>query len=325
MKNPSISIIVPVYNVELYIEKCIESVLNQTIDDYELIIINDGSIDNSGLICQEYAKKSNKIKYFDQKNGGVSLARNIGLENAIGKYICFLDSDDTIENNAVFELLKFIEKYNSIEIDILQFGYTTISENSSKYTIPKFSKIYASEEYFNTNICSPGICGNLIKRELIEGLRFLNGIKVAEDIEFMVKVFSKANIIGSVDKSLYNYLIRENSATTSTINASKALDHLKVAVSLIYYVKNEKIVKYARGFVYKWIGHLFKGYFYTIAKMKDVNEANKAMENYYLYRTIYLRNVPFEIQIKELPIIIANINTRIFLFILKHVRKINSK
>ena len=98
MNTPKISVIVPVYNVEQYLPRCIESILAQTYNDFELLLINDGSSDNSGNICDEYAKNNSRVRVFHKENGGVSSARNMGLDNAQGEYVVFVDSDDFIRN-----------------------------------------------------------------------------------------------------------------------------------------------------------------------------------------------------------------------------------
>lgn len=110
MDNPIISVIVPVYNVEEYLSRCIDSILAQTFTDFELLLINDGSTDNSGRICDEYIKNDSRIKVFHTKNFGVSSARNKGIENAIGKYISFVDSDDEVFNTYLETLYNHIVK-----------------------------------------------------------------------------------------------------------------------------------------------------------------------------------------------------------------------
>ncbi|MEG1313359.1 MAG: glycosyltransferase, partial [Bacilli bacterium] len=105
MDSPKLSIIVPVYNVDKYINKCIESILAQTFTDFELLLVNDGSLDSSGSICDEYEKKDSRIKVFHKENGGVSSARNLGLENARGEWIAFVDGDDWISPEMYKKLL----------------------------------------------------------------------------------------------------------------------------------------------------------------------------------------------------------------------------
>ena len=126
MKEALVSIIVPVFNVENYIEKCLNSIINQTYKNIEVILVDDGSTDNSGNICDVYSKKYNFIKVFHTKNGGVARARNIGLKNVTGKYITFVDSDDWIKEDYIMYLYSNLIKYNS-EISCCNFDY--IDEN----------------------------------------------------------------------------------------------------------------------------------------------------------------------------------------------------
>lgn len=126
MNNPKISVIVPVYNAEKYLHRCIDSILNQTFPDFELLLIDDGSKDQSGEICDEYAKKDSRVKVFHKENGGVSSARNVGIDNAVGEYICFCDSDDWVEKTW---LLSFFERMCDNDMLITSFN---IYENEKK-------------------------------------------------------------------------------------------------------------------------------------------------------------------------------------------------
>lgn len=118
--NNKVSIIIPVYNAEKHISKCIESLTNQTYKEIQIILINDGSTDKSGQICEAYAEKDNRIIVIHKENGGVSSARNIGLENSTGYYIMFVDSDDWIEEDAIKRLMQVQNKYS---YDLIMFGY----------------------------------------------------------------------------------------------------------------------------------------------------------------------------------------------------------
>ena len=118
---PKVSIIVPVYKAEKYLHRCVDSILAQTFTDWELLLIDDGSPDRSGDICDEYAKKDTRIRVFHKKNGGVSSARNLGLDNVQGEYVTFVDSDDWIDVNTLNVCFSQIETY---DLDILQFSYT---------------------------------------------------------------------------------------------------------------------------------------------------------------------------------------------------------
>ena len=121
MENKLISIIVPVYNVEEYLKQCLDSILEQTFSDYEVILVNDGSTDNSGLICQEYAEKDSRIRYFEKENGGLSDARNYGIEQAQGEYLTFVDSDDFLDKMHLNVLYTALVS-NNVDISIVNYA-----------------------------------------------------------------------------------------------------------------------------------------------------------------------------------------------------------
>ena len=125
---PEISIIVPVYKVEKYLRHCVDSILAQTFTDFELLLIDDGSPDNSGAICDEYAEKDNRVRVFHKENGGVSSARNLGLDNARGTYIMFCDSDDYVADNWAEKLYEFMN-YNEANLSIC--GYNFVMTDAS--------------------------------------------------------------------------------------------------------------------------------------------------------------------------------------------------
>ena len=125
-----VSIIVPVFNVEKYLRQCLDSILGQTFNQFEVIIVNDGSTDNSGAICQEYEARDNRIVYLEKENGGVSEARNLGLDFATSEYIIFIDSDDWIEPTYVEVLYEKIEEYQA---DIVFENYTSFNDEDSNF------------------------------------------------------------------------------------------------------------------------------------------------------------------------------------------------
>lgn len=205
MQNNDIkfSIIVPVYNVEKYLPKCLDSLVNQTYSNIEIICINDGSTYSSLKILEEYAKKDNRIKIINQENQGVSVARNEGIDNAIGDYILFVDADDWIEINTCDILNKKIEKNN---LDLIIFN-AYIAKNSQCYFGFRSNK----ENIMYSNMWS--ICYN---REFlnINNIHFPQNIKIAEDHIFRLQAITMANKISIIDEFLYYYLAdRENSSS----------------------------------------------------------------------------------------------------------------
>ena len=209
-----LSIIMPVYNVDLYLEDCLESLVNQDVtnEDYEIICINDGSTDTSGEILKDYANKYNNIKVINKENGGVSSARNTGIDTAKGKYIWFVDSDDFVAKGCISYILKAIDKHSP---DVIRFFYKHVKE-SSKYsevcaeTINNVNgKLYKGRTA-GLNVCT------IINSEIIHNnnLRFNSDMKYGEDIMFMyyVYVYSKGEIWTLFNNYFYYYRDRENSA-----------------------------------------------------------------------------------------------------------------
>lgn len=215
-----VSIIVPIYNVEQYLKKCIESIINQTLTNIEIILVNDGSTDNCGKIIDEYAKKDNRIIALHKENGGQASARNMGLDIASGKYIGFVDSDDWVDSN-IYEMM-----YNSIEeskSDICVCGRKTYSSNEKlNYKLDitdetidfRYHKVeeYVSKRLFYKHTVSS--CNKLYSKEIIEknNIRFKDVSYVgSEDTLFNYSILCCANSIRCIGKVYYNQLSREGS------------------------------------------------------------------------------------------------------------------
>lgn len=218
-----ISVIIPVYNVEEYLRECIDSVLSQTYENYEIILVDDGSTDNSGRICDEYAEKNDKISVIHKQNGGLSDARNKGLSLAKGEYIYFLDSDDYIISECFAELVSIIEKENSdfVFFDAKSFEHSNKSFNIEQRYIRKKEYGTAKGEavlsalFNNKDYHSPVQMYFYKKAFLIENeLSFLSGV-VYEDSLFSYKAFCLANYVTHISKSFYCRRYRANSIMTS--------------------------------------------------------------------------------------------------------------
>lgn len=218
MKTPHISIIVPVYNVETYLQRCIDSILKQTFTDYELLLIDDGSNDKSGAICDEYARKVSRVKVFHKDNGGVSTARNMGLSKANGKWVYFVDSDDIVLPDALETFVSLIEPVT----DFLMAGYCVSDEYGTVLGQPKVqrsSKLTAlqalKEMYVPTDFGYQGyLWCKLFKKEVIRqnNLRFVESISFNEDRVFIVEYLCCVNNVSYTTKSVYNYIQRSGSA-----------------------------------------------------------------------------------------------------------------
>jgi glycosyltransferase involved in cell wall biosynthesis len=239
-----ISLIIPVYNVEKYVAKCIESCINQNLnpDDYEIIIINDGSTDKSLEIVNAVVEKQDNIIVFSQRNSGLSLARNKGLELAQGEYIWFIDSDDWIETNC---LNSIIEKLN--KIDILAMGYVDAYDD-----VTKNNKVFPSAILCNTGIdllkssyIVPAQFYIYNKNFLTENNLFFEPEIFHEDFEFTPRMLYVAKNIVEYNHQVYFFYKRPGSITTS-VNPKKSFDLIKIILNLISFEKKfvEKKHKY---------------------------------------------------------------------------------
>ena len=212
MKNDKISIIVPIYNVEKYLKRCLDSIINQTYKNMEIILVNDGSKDDSLKICKEYTKKDKRIILIDQENAGLSMARNNGIDKATGDYIGFVDSDDVISLYMYDYLIKSIKESNS-DISLCLFkSFNKDIKFSNNYKNISLGKENAIRELLIDRKIPSHANDKLFKKELFNGIRFPKGKKY-EDIPVIYKLFLKANNISLVDTELYGYYLRDDSIT----------------------------------------------------------------------------------------------------------------
>lgn len=235
-----VSIIVPVYNMKKYLEKCLDSLVNQTLKDIEIIAINDGSKDESLEILKKYEKKHKNIIVFDNDNQGISKTRNFGIEKATGEYITFIDSDDYVALN-MMELM--YDKAVTENLDIVVCDYYNFYENKNKIEEVKIldfpnTTVYESKELLFKINSSPW--NKLYKRELVKKnkYRFPEGIKY-EDLGYIPILLTEATSIGKLNIPLNYYLIRGNSETTTV--DKRVFDMFKIIDILYNYFKKKKI------------------------------------------------------------------------------------
>ena len=282
---PKISIIVPVYNVEKYIDKCLSSLTEQTLQDIEIIIVNDGTLDNSEKIIEKYViKYPSKIKYYEKKNGGLSSARNYGLEYATGEYIAFLDSDDYVETNMYEEMYNLAKKENAdmVECNFIwewEYGkqifdkrreYKTKEEMMKKPRVVAWNKIY--------------------KREILNKykIRFPEGL-IYEDMEFFYKLLPHLNKISYINKYLVHYIQRDDSITSKQTerveNIFKILDNI-----FDYYIDQNLYNKYKKELKYMSIRILLGSSLKRIFKIKDS----------YLRRKMFLKTIIYLLKFRRI-------------------------
>jgi len=257
MKN-IVSIIIPVYNTELYLEQCLGSVINQTYENLEILCINDGSTDKSGEICERYAQNDSRVKVFHKENGGVSSAKNIGLKNSTGKYVSFVDSDDWIEPDMV-EILHKAAEETSNEIVVCNYSKVTneqIEPITNRKTIPTGTITGADMILFALKRDNyMGFCGytwnKLFLRERIKNLFFDEKINYGEDVLFFAQVTLSSGCRGIyINKSLYHYRQRESSIAHTKNNDIKThiLKSYKRIEKLINETGYKDIIYWVRGF-----------------------------------------------------------------------------
>lgn len=218
-KENKISVIVPVYNREKFIDRCVESIIRQTYKNLEIILVDDGSTDNSGTICDAWAKKDNRIKVFHKENGGVSSARNLGLDNSTGEYIAFVDSDDSLFSDAYMTAVRYMEEYN---LDLLAFGVKTIwpeRDSETKLDIELFSQDDWEKNgaQFLKALVGGGVVWNkLYKKDIISenNLRFDTKISMGEDTRFNISYLEYADRIKCIPRVLYNFYIFGQNTTS---------------------------------------------------------------------------------------------------------------
>lgn len=250
---PEISIIVPVYKVEKYLRRCVDSILAQTFTDFELLLIDDGSPDNSGKICDEYAALDPRIRVFHKPNGGVSSARNLGIDNARGEWIAFVDSDDWIEKYFLDALYPFCDE----GADMAVCGFNEVSDGGSKsYLFQNFGD--GKDGIVNQlliSYCGTSLCLRLIKKSLFEKgrLRCPVGIAYCEDFNLSAKLMIEARKIVIVDKCLYNYYQRSESVCHN-IEYRHIEDGLKMNDDFVCFLRSKDCLdKYQRSMCWRYI------------------------------------------------------------------------
>lgn len=272
-----ISIIIPVYNVEKYLAKCIESVINQTYHNLEILLIDDGSTDRSGMICEEYQKKDKRVKTFHKKNAGVSSARNIGIKNANGKYLIFVDSDDHLEQNMIETLYNNLIN-NNVDISICEYyieyedGKIEKRHNKEDGLIldkEEFYKYILKDEYFGGYLYN-----KLIKRELIYNeknvILFDENIHICEDLVYICQVAQNMDKAYYTTIPYYYYMQRQNSALKN-IYSKKQLSNF-YAYKKIFEIYDETSISIDNNFKIKFLKFCIDALFLMkLFKVEDKN------------------------------------------------------
>ena len=268
---PKVSLIIPVYNVENYIEKCLNSVVNQTLKDMEVIIVNDGSKDLSKQKIQKYLEKYPWIKYLEKENGGLSDARNYGMPYATGKYIAFLDSDDYVEETMYEEMYNIAEKENA---DMVDCDFVWEYPNRKRKDI---GEIYKTKKEMIEK-CRVVAWNKIIKREILEKtkIKFPVGLRY-EDMEFFYKLVPYINKVSFIKKCFVHYVQRENSiANTQNVRTKEIFIILDNIIS--YYKEKGLYDEYRDELEYIYVKFLLCSSLKRISKIAEKKDRKQAQK-----------------------------------------------
>ncbi len=305
MISSKVSIIIPVYNVEKYIKKCVESICAQTHQNIEILLIDDGSTDSSGIICDELKATDSRIIVIHKENNGVSSARNTGLEIMSGDYFTFVDSDDTVATDFIKTMLDAIVAFNAdistcchkrIELDNTENTVKFI-DDATKLPVVK-TGIESITDMFYGKTCSASSGSKLYSSKMFNALRFQKLI-MGEDTLFVYNAFTQANNIVHTDKPLYYYIQQETSVTNKKANYIKFYDYVK----LYDYIINSDEQKYNKDFFYALVNRLIENNFWVYMKLRNCpdkyfSERKHIVENIKKYRKYVIKNQKSEIRVR---------------------------
>ena len=306
------SVVVPIYNAEKTLDRCLSSIVTQTYKNLEIILINDGSTDKSLEICKNWQEKDKRIRIICKDNGGVSSARNMGLISSLGEYISFVDSDDTIEKNMIEVLVSNMLKYNA---DLSIVNYKKIIKGKEYFDNASNDKkiiVYNKKEkfYIDLSIYKGFLWNKLFRKEKIENLALDENVHFCEDEMFLIDYVEKTNIYVYDERILYNYYIYENSGSSwTTWNEKKVtvldarkklikkLSKYDVTVTKRYYMEyflvlNEIYHRYKNGKKYdkeikKIYFHILRGKEFGMAEKLNAFLRYRLYSFYYFLKKIY--------------------------------------
>lgn len=271
----SVSVIIPVYNVDAYLSACLESVLAQTFQDFEVICINDGSTDNSLDILNQYAQKDNRIYVVSQKNQGVSVARNNGIITAKGDYITFLDSDDIIAPTFLESLVTALKQNPKAQFAWCDFN-EEIPHSFLKTDIPTPITINSPLDYFilrKKPRISASSCAKLYQKKVIENIHFPKGFSVGEDLYFLYQVLYNTHTAIYSPQTLYFYRPRATSVMHKPLSQKRLDDEINITKELFLYFKTHPLTPKTNKIFQTYIANRFFRCVFKMTK-KDKNHHN---------------------------------------------------
>lgn len=249
--NPKISIIVPVYNVEQILRYCVDSICKQSFSDFEILLIDDGSKDNSGKICDELSTFDSRIKVFHKQNGGLSDARNFGIDKSVGDFLLFIDSDDVLHKDFCKILIELQSKYNAeiVSTDLVEFyNFSEINVlNNKDYISTEY--LYTREEALNeyykpvtSRKLHHGLCMKIYKKELFDNLRFEIG-RLHEDLYITYKLIDLCNNLVYIDLPYYYYYQKNTNSITKNYREKNLVDEYDALKIMLTYFQNRESIK----------------------------------------------------------------------------------
>lgn len=271
-QNNKLSIIIPCYNGEKYLKECLDSVINQTFRDTEIICVNDGSTDGSLAILEEYAKLDDRIKIVNKENGGLAAARNAGMNAATGEYFAFVDCDDILELNAYESAMKHIEKADIVCFGIKLFGEGNLAQrnrDNNYYKVRyKGKKALTPKIILKTDVSA---CNKIFKKSIIDEnqIKFPDGLNY-EDAEFYCKYISCSKTAYYLNERFYNYRRTGDSIMSTTFSGTpKAIHHLCVVNNIFeFWLKNNYLFKNERMFVKIFLRYFNSAYNFSTKEMR---------------------------------------------------------
>lgn len=319
METPLISVILPVYNVEVYLERCIKSVCEQTYKNLEILLIDDGSTDSSGVICDNYAEEDKRIRVFHKKNGGLSDARNYGIKNASAEWVSFIDSDDFVDRDYIQYLFELIVKYDT-DMSICQ--HRVCFENGKQKEYGTNGDILLTnkkciEKMLYHDVIDTSAWGKLYRTRLFNEVQYPKG-KLFEDIATTYALMLQCKDIAVGLESKYNYILRKNSIVYGSFNPKK-LDLLEMTDQMArnvlnYYPDLEKAVMRRRVYAR----------FSTLNQMLNIENYEKEKKNIIEFVKKNSRNVFWNIKTSsrdKIAIILLFIDYKLYKNIWLHLKK----
>lgn len=295
MSKIIVSVIVPVYNTEKYLERCVNSILSQSFSDFELLLIDDGSSDASGIICDRYAQKDKRVRVFHKENAGVSSARNMGLDKARGEWIAFVDSDDFLHPHTLDVFNVDMES----SIDVIEIPY---KRKNQSITYSSYLSDSAIEVYYANNFRNSA-CLKYYKRSLIGKIRFVKNLKIGEDAVFVLSVLLQSKGIYASRLGYYFYNETPGSAMDSVLGGS--IDLLEKQHDLIFhFILQNKMESHliTKGFIINEFGYCF-----SVASKDYLNKMIRTMSYSWYVAALFSHQIKLKKRVKLLYMILRGL------------------